>query len=134
MNPAIHTQIDSDEKRRAISTETGIDCTDDPGITRQEMKNETDVNFILSRFGVNGLNQRPLVYGETDYTLDLQGAYFAIEAAQAAYSALPDEIKKKYRTWPDFLNAIERGEVKDLKPVEAAPISTEPVTPPQPEA
>lgn len=87
---------------------SGLDCSDLPDLARQEMKDETDVNRILERYGVNA-PQRPMVYGEIDYDLDLQSAKAALHDAQRAYTRLPEKIKDQYGSWQELLTAIQAG-------------------------
>lgn len=106
MHPAIRTQVDGlgDE----ASAKVTIDCSDDVDRARQEFKKETDVNYILTRFGLPA-SGRPMMFTDVDYTIDLQQAFSAMEQAKHAHRALPDNLRQKYTTWRDLLNALENG-------------------------
>lgn len=107
MQPPIRKQ--HDKKQPKISQETGIDFSGLKIITRQEDKLDADINHLLGRFGV-GLPVKQPEWGKTiDYSLDLQTAMGAIDEAKQAFQDLPDNLREKYRTWQNFLNAIESG-------------------------
>lgn len=136
MHRAIRSQID--DKQELYSALTALNCTGDPGQTRQEFAQEADVNYQLARFGVGTQLRGPGMFTETRYDLDLQSAIHAIEDARAAHSRLPADLQEKYPTYQSMLSAIDRGELTTLKPKEdaqpvsgaAAPSSTQPGTTP----
>lgn len=106
--PMERTQKDGAQKE--YSDAAGIDTGTDGG-ARQEFKDEADINILLSRFGINTQVRTDGKYGaEIDYNLDLQQAYAAIESARRATSAVPEELREKYPTWREMLNATETGE------------------------
>lgn len=101
---------------------------DEPG-ARQEFKQQTDVNYIMKRYG--GVPQGLSQFGEVDYTLNLQEALTRASEAKAAYDRLPQELRQRYPSWPAILDATMRGEIQKIeneKP--AAPVTEPPV--PQP--
>lgn len=120
MHPAIRTQADGAQEE--YSEMAVIDCADSMDMARQEYKDEADVNVILARFGIHA-PQKQTTFGEVDYTIDLQTAFGAIEAAKQAHARLPEDLRKDYPTWQTLLNAIERGEitVKEGQPEPPAP-------------
>lgn len=110
MHRAIRKQTDG--KQEEYSRKTQIDFTGVKLITRQEDKQDADINHLLQRFGV-GLPVRQPEYGQTiDYNLDLQTAMDAVEQAKQAWQGLPDNLRKKYPRWQDLLNAVESGNLK----------------------
>lgn len=120
---AIRTQ--ADDLGPEMSIETGLDCSNDPQLTRQEFKDEADVNKLLLRYGV-GLPVRTPEWGvTTDFDIDLQIALSAIHEAKQAHRDLPDNLKAKYPTWKKLLNALDRGELqlnlKEPEPTQAPP-------------
>lgn len=117
--PAIRTQID--ELDEAYSIATALDCSDMPDLARQEFKDETDVNKILARYGVNA-PMREAQYGlEVDYNLDLQQSLAAIYAAQDAIRKLPPDLRAKYPDWQTAMQGIYNGTLqKDLDAQKAA--------------
>lgn len=120
--PALRTQHDGDQA--AYSADSALDCSDSPDRTRQEHKQETDITYILSRFGANTFSQ-PAQFGEADFDLDLQQAMAAIVEAKNGFRSLPKELRVKYRGWRDMLNAAAAGDL-DLAPTKP-PVVTPPV-------
>lgn len=108
--PAIRTQVDG--LNGVYSYETGLDCSDLPDMTRQEFKDETDVNKILARYGVDGMRLREPQYSEVDYDTDLQQSLESIREAERAINKLPEELRGKYSTWERLLDGAFNGEFK----------------------
>lgn len=104
--PAIRTQVDGLNEEYSIST--GLDCSNLPDMTRQEFKDETDVNKVLARYGVNGLMREPQ-YSEIDYDMDLQQSIESIREAERAIGKLPLELREKYSTWERLLAGAHNG-------------------------
>lgn len=118
--PVERTQHDQDQD--VYSLASGLDTSDLPDRARQEMKADTDVNTILSRFGIGSL-QHQVSFGEVDFTLDLQQALAAVRSAETAYNALPEHVRAKYPDWLRVINAINNRELDTLE---------QPPTPPPP--
>lgn len=79
-------------------------------LTRQEFKDDADINILLARFGVDQQMRQP-AYGQTiDYSIDLQTAMGAISDAQRVAANVPEELRQKYPTWREILNASETGQ------------------------
>lgn len=106
---AIRSQADN--KGDAISAATALEPGEDVH-TRQEFKDETDINNIMKRFGQTGMiATRQMEWGkEIDESIDLQQAIGAINQARAATFNVPPELKTKYPNWQTLLNAAESGE------------------------
>lgn len=115
MEPAIKTQVMDKEERLINSRMSSL--TFDQTLksskdrARQEFALEADINYLVDRF-TPGAPQRQLIYGETDYTMDLQQAFGAIQVARHMHSRLPPELREQYPTWQALLNAVETGEFK----------------------
>lgn len=110
--PMERTQIDGAQSLysdAAALTFEGPDATD---ITRQEFKDEADVNQIMARFGFNLPTVGPANFAEVDWSTDLQAAFEAKANLQDAYDRLPAALKAKYPGWVVLLQAMARGEVK----------------------
>lgn len=105
----IRTQVDG--LNEEMSYETGLDCSILPDLTRQEFKDETDVNKVLARYGVNTPMRQPQ-YSEVDYDMDLQASLEAIREAERAIAKLPVELQGKYSTWERLLDGAFNGEFK----------------------
>lgn len=102
------------------SAAASIDFTGTDSLVRAEFKEESDINNILTRYGVNPQNLRQMTYGaEVDERLDLQTALFAIEQAKSITGYVPDELRSKYNDWRAILNGAESGEYQyDLDQLE----------------
>lgn len=89
---------------------------DNKDMARQEFGAEADINNMLSRFGVVPDTKQP-IYGVWDETLDLQQAITSTREARNAYQQLPEELRKKFGSMEELLNAIENGslEIRDEK-------------------
>lgn len=89
------------------SETTAINFTGTDVITRQEFKDEADLNILLGRFGVN-TPLREMQWGaEIDDRLDLQQALYAID--QAKRITVPEELQAQFPTWQHVLNGAESG-------------------------
>ncbi len=137
MFPPIRNQADVVNQKQ-YSDAAGLDCSDLPDLARQEFKREADVNYLMSRYGVDvAIPQRQVSFGEADFDLDLHGAYIAVEAADQAWFHLPPALKQKYGNRKTMLDAMNSGELakdlaaqKDLNSRESSP----PAEPAPPEA
>lgn len=106
-----------------------IDCSDSPtnkDTARQEFKQEADINYMLSRFGITQPRGTP-TYGITDDTLDLQQAIDSVTEAREGYNRLPQELRHKFPSMEAMLAAIENGSL-EIKDEEAPPIPEPPPT------
>lgn len=106
------TRTQTDKLNLTYSRRGGLDCTNSKDMTRQEFKEDADINVLLSRFGVNH-QQRTLTYGEIDFNIDLQSATHAVRDAKAAHSRMSPEIQALYPTWQRFVTGIANGKVAD---------------------
>lgn len=109
-----------------------LDASDSPtnkDTARQEFRDEADINYMLSRFGITQPRGAP-TYGEWDYSIDLQSALESVREARAGYRTLPEDLRRKFPSMEDMLRAVENGSlvIKD----EPAPEPVNPVTPTTP--
>lgn len=112
MHKAVRTQ--EDDLGDIYSQQTALDMSGFPDRARQEFKDEADINILLRRFGVT-VPQKQVTYGEANFDLDLQQAHAAVREAKEGFARLPEELRKKYPSWKSIFNAIQSGELKDLK-------------------
>lgn len=118
MPKAERTQADDEQSK--YSLRSALDCSDSKDMARQEFKEETDINILLAKFGVNQQQRQPQ-YGEADYTVDLQQSLHAVEQTKQAHKHLSPEIKSKYPTWQSMLDGMASGELaKDLETLQSA--------------
>lgn len=89
----------------AVDMYTGAELAD---MARQEFKNDADINYMLSRFGVTQPRTAP-IYGEWDDSIDLQSALQAVHDAREGFKTLPKEMKEKFHKMEDLLEAYNNG-------------------------
>lgn len=130
MKPPTKDQADIGVDNPTLDASDGadIDGIDAPNkdMTRQEFKQEADINYMLSRFGITQPRGAP-TYGEWDDTIDLQTALQSVHDARAAYRRLPQNLKAKFTKMEDLLTALENGSLVITN--QDAPAQPEPVTP-----
>jgi len=122
-----------DGKQDDYSEISGLDCSQDKDLARQEFKDEADINILLRRFGVGTPSRVPQFGGEYDFDIDLQKAKNAIAETQRAYNALPPNLKEKYKDWQTLLNAIQSGQLRiDMRQYQEEVKTEEKTTPVSP--
>lgn len=119
------TQLDDDQD--TYSYDSGIDFTGTEDLARQEFFDETEISTILRRHPMQA--GAPMQSGEVDQTTTLHDVFMAAERLRERYTLLPEQIRKRYRSWSEVIAAAERGELTD-KDLEAA--SAEKVAPAEP--
>ena len=98
------------------SARTGTENTE-ASLTRQEFKNEADINWLLARHGANTQVRQGGDYTEVDYSVDLQDAYRLTEEMNNLQA--PEELQSKYPTWRHIIMAVETGQyAKDIADLE----------------
>ena len=75
---------------------------------RQEFKEESDINYMLSRFGITQPRGTP-TYGEWDDSIDLQMALESVREAREGFNRLPKELRDKFPRMEDILRAVDNG-------------------------
>lgn len=112
--PPARYQADGLKKQDEYSEASGLDASDretNRDRTRQEFKEETDINVILSRFGVTGdISTRALQYADVDYDMGPQEAHQAVREMRDAWVNLPTELRATYRTPEELLHAAAAGD------------------------
>lgn len=100
-----------------VSANTALDFTGAEDVTRQEFLRETDVNYILQRYGLPRADPQ---FGEQFADVDLQRAIELQDELQAAYQRLPERLRRDYGSWGGIIAAADRGELTadDLKVVD----------------
>lgn len=105
-----------------VSNDTGLYCIE-PSMAQQHMKDECDINTIVSRFGVTGqLPDAPVrapTYGDFTGIVDYRTALDAIIAADVSFMALPAAIRERFDNDPALLvdfcsDPANRSEAIDL--------------------
>lgn len=96
-----------------VMSEATATTPEGESLTRQEFKEDTDINTILARFGVNTQVRNDMVFTETDYTVDLQAAHDLMQNAKQVNTGVPPELRDKYPNWLALMSGIERGEYQN---------------------
>ena len=118
MRPAQREQADDRQEEYSRLTALHFEGTEE--ITRQEFKDDADIEKILSKFGINPMTRQPLYGAVVDDSLDLQQAIAAINLAKRADFKIPPELKGRYPDWQSLLNGVESGQYQlDLANLEA---------------
>lgn len=101
------------------------DRDDNKDTARQEFKDEADINYMLSRFGITQPRGTP-TFGEWDDSIDLQSAIESVREARRGYRTLPEELRNKFGTMEEMLTAIDNGSlvIKD-EPAPSEPPATQ---------
>lgn len=97
-----------DASHGALIQRQNGDIEENEDMTHQEWKNEADINYMLSRFGITAERGTP-TYGEWDDNIDLQQALTSVAEARTAYADLPDKLKNKFTTMEELLTAYSNG-------------------------
>lgn len=105
MHPPYKDQADIGIEDVLLDASASADNKDS---ARQEFKQEADINYMLSRFGITQPSGAPQ-YGTWDDSVDLQTAIQSVHDARAAYADLPEVLKKKFGRMEDLLTAVENG-------------------------
>lgn len=107
----LRTQYDG--RQLGFSTAGGIDCSGDRMITRQEQRDDADIEMMMKRFGLGAAPapQRVPRFDTWDESIDLHSAYVALDNVTKGYKKLPREVRKEFPTPLIFVNAIASGEL-----------------------
>lgn len=103
------------------SDASALTC-DDPSLAQQHMKEESDINTIVRRFGLTGelpSGVRMPQYGDFTGVTDYHTALNAVIAAQDSFAQLPADIRTRFgndaAAFVDFcMNEENRAEAEKL--------------------
>lgn len=106
-----------------------VECPDEEYCVRAEEAPGTDINRMLTQYGVLPPQREP-IFGEWDDTLDLQTALATVNEARAAYAALPPEERQRIGSWSSFLHVAEQIIMdQERKAADAAKAAASPPNP-----
>lgn len=97
--------------------------TENKDHARQEFKDESDINYVLSKYGITQPREAPQ-YGTWDDSVDLQTALDSVREAREGFKRLPEELQRKFGTMEEFLAAVNNGSLKILSEDEQPPKET----------
>lgn len=113
--PRLREQNETDEERERHGRAAAFDPSptdSDPDRTQHEFQKETDTGEILKRHARGEiLPMRQPVYGLQQQDLTLLSALESVRQSKAAFNRLPENVRQKWGTWQDVLQAAERGEI-----------------------
>jgi len=87
----------------AVESDNTATVNDEPSKTQQNFKDETDINTIIDRFGVENVAQDPrLMPSSEDFmeAFDFQSAQNTIRQAQEAFMDLPADVRAEFDNDP----------------------------------
>jgi len=102
-----------------------VPCDFDTGsesMTKQSMKEECDINNILRQYQMTGvinhLNEAQPQYADLPEPMEYQDALHQVQAAEAAFYRLPQEVRQRYGNDPAGLlqalaNPAEAGFLRE---------------------
>lgn len=114
------------------SIESGLKC-EDPSMAQRQFQEESDINVIVERFGLNGEMPASVTvpqYGDFSEVTDFQSAMNAVIVAKAQFMELPAKVRSRFDNDPQKLlefvaddsNLDEARVLGLLKPVVEAPV------------
>lgn len=120
------------------SLESGLVC-DDISLAQQQFLEESDINTIVDRYGLNGeMPVSPVLpqYGDFTEVGDFQTAMNAVVAAQEQFMTLPAKVRARFSNDPqqllEFLSSdSNRSEALALGLLVPPPLDA-PLEPPKP--
>lgn len=98
----------NDETADEIEGQNTIITNTEPSLTRQEFKDEVDINVMMARFGVTDgaippMALDPQYFGNFEDALDLRTALDRTKEAVERFEALPAEIRNRFNNDPTAL-------------------------------
>lgn len=123
--------FDEVQEIAAKSLNIGIVFDMDEDMTRQEFKEECDVNHILRQ---HGYTVRPVRYGEHNFDDDLTQQMQSRSIFQMWYDAAPADVREAYPDLGSFLAAFGSGAIKTGLEVPEVPSGASSPEASQPEA
>ncbi|WNK12597.1 MAG: internal scaffolding protein [Microvirus sp.] len=120
--------------RDAVSFVTGLRC-EDPSLTQQNTKDDTDINVIMERYGVTGVlpqGARLPSYGDFEGVTDYHTAMSALRRSQEAFNALPATIRDRFDNDPQLLLEFMSDESNRAEAHELGLVQTPPSVPSEP--
>jgi len=103
----------SDEREAARPPKKGLDTG--PGLTKQSMSKECDINLIMDKYKktgtVNFLNSQEAIYTDDMVDIDFHEAMTVIADANNMFAQMPAHLRKEFKNDPgNFLEAVHDPE------------------------
>lgn len=106
------------------TVDVGLDCSVEPSLTKQEFKDDCDINRIVARFIQSGgtvldsVNNLQAVYGDFSNIPDFTAMQAFVADAYSAFYQLPAELRYKFKNDPQKLIDFVNDPVNEAKAVE----------------
>lgn len=128
----VNVRIKGAYDANAVSAAGGVDCGEQ-SVVQQQFKDETDINTIVRRFGLE-VSSTPVpsqgLYIDVTGIHDYASAAEAVARAEAAFMMFPAEVRARYGNDPGrLLEFVSRANVEEL---EALNVKPEPAVEPPP--
>lgn len=131
--PVVHTEFNPPPDLDAL------DCSQDPGVTKQSFKEDCDINVIMERYVPSEVGSVPPMFGDFTEAPDFMAAQAILLDAQEKFGALPSKVRERFANDParflEFVNdpansdeaialglATKRPEVKKEEPPAPPPV------------
>lgn len=121
MQPPVKDQTDLGVDNPTLDASDGPDNKD---TARQEFKQEADLHYTLERFGIVPRREAP-IYGEWDDSIELQTALESVKQAKEGYRNLPQELRDKFGSMEEMLQAVENGSLVFIDGEAPPPVKTQ---------
>lgn len=100
---------------KVIRPRVQVDFSDDPGMTQQHFRDESNVNFIMAKYGASRLlehySQFQGNYGDFTDVQDYQTSLNEVIKAQDMFMSLPSDVRSRFGNDPaQFLDFVGREE------------------------
>lgn len=87
---------------------------EDESLTRQEFKDDTNLDLLLKRHQMPALS-RPPIFGEINFDTNLATVLDQVKTANALWRSLPKQLRDKYPNTRDLVAALYNGQLeKDI--------------------
>lgn len=96
---------------RNRSLEGALDCRDSPSMTKQEFKDECDLNTLMAKYVITGTLPASVSvakYGDFAGVGDFHECQNVLLVAKAQFDALPSKVRDRFRNdVPSFLDFVQ---------------------------
>lgn len=112
--PFVRSPYNYDTK--AASDESGLKC-EDPSLTQQQFKEETDINYIVDTYTRTGVLPHTIgtpQFGDFTGAQDYHSSVNQVIAAQQSFMALPAQLRSRFDNDPgQLLDFLADGDNRD---------------------
>lgn len=110
MASSAKVRFELDGLQAAASDAAGLDCSRDVPLTKQEFREECDLNTIMRQYTQTGIlpEARVASYGDFSDALDFREAQEILVRSREQFEALPAEVRYRFRNDPaEFLEFVQ---------------------------